>query len=84
MRDGLKKTLLFITKTRGEISIDDIADICREEHYKTATAERRLRELCEDKGGTVIPELEPIWDKDETYIIGYRPFSNLEQTTLNI
>ena len=73
---GLKKQLLFLIKSRGEISIDNIESICHENHYKTSTAYRKLREL------TAVDLVSPIYNKKNTAIIGYKPFTKLEQLCL--
>ena len=76
MREGLSKTLLFLIKSNGEISLNEIENLCHDLFYKTATAERMLRKLAENK------EIEPIWNQKKTAIVGYKPFEKLEQGEL--
>ena len=61
----LKKQLNQIIKERGQITLDDLASLCKNLGYKTATAERSLRP-------SLSPEIEGVWNKKGTAIIGYR------------
>ena len=43
MKVGLKKILNDLIKLKGEISINEVHDVCNNFHYKHSNAERQLR-----------------------------------------
>jgi DNA-binding MarR family transcriptional regulator len=42
---SLKNSILYLIKSQGEVSINELEDLCREENYKISNYERRAREL---------------------------------------
>ncbi len=62
---SLKSQLNQIIRERGSISIQEIEDFCHKAGYKLSNAERRLRK-------SESPDVEPLWNKKHTAIIGYQ------------
>jgi hypothetical protein len=69
MRSSLKSSILYLIKSQGEVGIDSLETLCRDENYKISNYERRCRELA--NYGLIEPIRER--SKDGTlYISGYR------------
>jgi hypothetical protein len=66
---SLKNSILYLIKSQGEISINELEDLCREENYKISNYERRARELTNEG------QIEPIMAEAKSgikYITAYR------------
>jgi len=66
---SLKSSILYLIKSQGEVSIDEIKILSAETHHKESCSERRLRELC--NSGIIQPIKERTKD-GVLFISGYK------------
>lgn len=72
---SLSKIIHQLIESQGEISLNELEEICHQEHYKLSNAERRARELMANK------LISPI-KNSKGAIIGYKKFEETEQSIL--
>lgn len=66
---SLKSSILYLIKSQGEVGINELESLCRQENYKISNYERRARELSNE--GLIQPIKERSQD-GTIFISGYK------------
>lgn len=70
---SLKSQILFLVKSQGEASINELEELCRQERYKISNYERRARELSNEG---LISAIKSRTKDGIEFISGYRAVDN--------